>query len=137
MKTEILTVQILIEDNIQSVWDKWTTPNDIKIWDNISDLWHTPVVINNLKVGGRFLYRMESKDKSEGFDFSGTYTQIIKHELIEYITTDSRKVSIEFEHLNDFTIIVQNFESDINNCSETQKAGWVSVLESFKNYVEG
>ena len=35
-------------------------------------------------LGGSFSSRMEAKDGSFGFDFSGTYTKVIEDSLIEY-----------------------------------------------------
>jgi uncharacterized protein YndB with AHSA1/START domain len=35
---------------------------------------------NDLKSGGQFKNRMEAKDKSFGFDFVGTYDEVIPYE---------------------------------------------------------
>ena len=51
-------------------------------WNNASNDWHTPRAENDLKVGGKFLYRMEAKDGSSEFDFDGTYEQVKINELI-------------------------------------------------------
>ena len=37
--------------------------------------WHTTAAENDLRVGGMFLSRMEAKDGSFGFDFSGIYKE--------------------------------------------------------------
>ncbi len=61
-------------------------------WNNASNDWHTLKAENDLKVGGKFLYRMEAKDSSSGSDFAGTYKKIKTNELIVYSLTDGREV---------------------------------------------
>jgi hypothetical protein len=61
-------LQIEIEDLVkadpQTVWDSWNNPEDIKRWNAASDDWHTTASTVDLRVGGRFLSRMEAKDGS-------------------------------------------------------------------------
>jgi Activator of Hsp90 ATPase homolog 1-like protein len=45
---------------------------DIKRWNAASDDWHTTNATVDLRVGGAFSSRMEAKDGSMGFDFTGT-----------------------------------------------------------------
>ena len=75
----IITVETEINAPLEAVWKCWTTPEDIVTWNNASDDWCTTRATNDLKAGGKFSYRMESKDGSFGFDFEGTYTQITIH----------------------------------------------------------
>ena len=81
--TEKITVEATIAAPIQRVWQAWNTPGDIKQWNAASDDWHTTKSEVDLRVGGTFLARMEAKDGSMGFDFAGTYTQVVEHQLIE------------------------------------------------------
>ncbi len=74
----------------------WTEPKHIVKWNNASDDWHTPHAENDLRVGGKFLSRMESKDGSFGFDFSGVYNEVKINELIVYTISDGRKVEVIF-----------------------------------------
>ncbi len=75
---------IRITAPIARVWQAWNTPADIIQWNAASDDWHTPRAAVDLRVGGQFNARMESKDGSHGFDFIGSYTQIEPQRLIEY-----------------------------------------------------
>ena len=43
-------------------------PEDIKQWNSASGDWHTPRSTVDLREGGKFVARMESKDGAEGFD---------------------------------------------------------------------
>ena len=87
-KTKETNVKITVETNVaaplQTVWEAYTTPEDIKQWNAASDDWHTTAASVDLREGGTFSSRMEAKDGSMGFDFAGTYTKIIEHRLIEY-----------------------------------------------------
>src|SRR5690242_20809188 len=89
---KMITVETLVNAPVRKVWATWTNPEDIKKWNSASDDWHTPHATNDLREGGRFSSRMESKDGSMGFDFSGTYQKVNHHELIEYTIDDGRKV---------------------------------------------
>ena len=67
-KTSI-TVESTVEAPVEKVWRFWTEPEHITKWAYATDTWHTPLAENDLKVGGKFLSRMEAKDGSVGFDF--------------------------------------------------------------------
>ena len=70
---------------------------------------------------------MEAKDKSFGFDFEGTYTNIKQHELIEYTMGDGRKVKILFKEEAGKTKITESFEAESQNSLELQQSGWQSL----------
>jgi uncharacterized protein YndB with AHSA1/START domain len=132
----LITVETVINAPINSVWKKWTNPDDIVKWNNASDDWHTTRAENDLKVGGKFLSRMEAKDGSMGFDFSGTYNTIKPNEIIEYTADDNRKVKVHFFDGDDKTTIIEVFEAENENPIEMQKLGWQSILNNFKKYTE-
>ena len=133
---EKITVEVLIEADIEKVWQCWTEPEHIKNWNSASDDWHTPRAVNDVQVGGMFNIRMEAKDGSEGFDFEGVYTSVEHHKYIEYSMTDGRKVAVTFE-MNDGTCkVTETFDPESENSIEMQKDGWQSILNNFKKYVE-
>jgi uncharacterized protein YndB with AHSA1/START domain len=131
-----ITVTLSVDAPIDFVWKCWTTPADIIHWNNASDDWHTPTAINDLRVGGTFNYRMEAKDGSFGFDFAGTYNNIIPNKLIEYTIADGRKVKVEFSLINSHTIVTEIFEAESEHSIDLQRAGWHSILLNFKQYSE-
>ena len=92
---------------------------------------------NDLQVEGRFKTRMEAKDGSAGFDFGGTYTHVEELSKIEYAMDDSRTVQIEFTRVGEETRVVETFDTESENPAEMQRAGWQSILDNFRNYVEG
>jgi uncharacterized protein YndB with AHSA1/START domain len=132
-----ITVQAVINAPIEQVWKLYNEPEHVMKWNNASNDWHTPRAENDLKVGGKFLYRMEAKDGSSGFDFDGTYEQVKTNELIVYSLTDGRKVEVIFTKDNETrTKIATIFEAENTNPIEMQRDGWQAILNNFEKYVE-
>jgi uncharacterized protein YndB with AHSA1/START domain len=131
-----ITVETTIHANIERVWELWSTPEDIKQWNNPSDDWHTLYVENDLNNSGKFLFKMESKDGSDTFDFRGKYDKVIKNELIEYTLDDGRKTRNQFIAGADATTIIETFEPEAKTSLDVQKDFCKGVLENFKKYVE-
>lgn len=131
-----ITVKVLVDAPVEVVWEKWTTPSDIVHWNQASDDWHTPRAENDLRPGGRFVYRMEARDGSAGFDFSGCYDTIIPHEHIAYTIDDGRKVNITFATQDGQTNVTETFAAEEYHPVEMQRAGWQAILDQFKIYVE-
>ena len=131
-----ITIQTTVNADIDTVWAAWTTPDDINQWNAASDDWHNPRSSNDLRPGGRFSYRMEARDGSFGFDFEGTYTQVVPQKLIEYVLGDDRSVTIRFEPTETGVQVVETFQAEDVNAAELQKQGWQSILNRFAAYVE-
>ena len=132
-----ITVQAVINAPVEQVWKLYTESEHVMKWNNASNDWHTPRAQNDFKVGGKFLYRMEAKDGSSGFDFDGIYEQIRTNELIMYSLTDGRKVEVTFTKDNDMrTKLATTFEAESTNPIEMQRNGWQAILDNFKKYVE-
>jgi uncharacterized protein YndB with AHSA1/START domain len=135
-KNETITISATIHAPVVQVWNLWTDPKHITHWNNASDDWHTPRAENNFRVGGKFLSRMEAKDGSAGFDFTGTYNRILNHKQIEYTLADGRKVQISFVTEGHKTLLTIVFEAEQTNPLELQRAGWQAILNNFKKYAE-
>ncbi|WP_459478191.1 SRPBCC family protein [Clostridium saccharoperbutylacetonicum] len=133
---EKITIKATVNVNVKKVWEYWTEPKCIKRWNNASEDWHTTIAENDLRVGGKFLSRMEAKDGSFGFDFGGVYDEVELHKLISYTLGDERKVRIIFEENGNKTEITEIFEAESENSVELQKNGWQSILDNFKKYSE-
>ena len=131
-----ITVETTVNAPIEKVWSYYTQPQHVKNWNNASDDWHTPRAENNLQVGGNFVYRMEAKDGSFGFDFGGTYDAVNENEYLEYTIGDGRKVKISFIPQGTSTKVIETFEAETTNSVELQRTGWQSILDNFKKYTE-
>jgi uncharacterized protein YndB with AHSA1/START domain len=79
---------------------------------------------------------MEAKDGSNGFDFGGTYDEVIPNKNIKYTLDDGRKVDIAFAKVNNGVTITETFEPESQNSVDMQRQGWQSILDNFKKYVE-
>jgi hypothetical protein len=79
---------------------------------------------------------MEAKDGSFGFDFWGIYTEVVSHKIIGYEMGDGRKATITFSEIPEGVLITETFEAETINSLELQEAGWLSILNNFKKYVE-
>ena len=130
-----VTIETTVKAPIAKVWSAWTTPNDIKQWNTASDDWHTTKAAVDLRVGGEFSSRMEAKDGSFGFDFAGTYTKIVPHELIEFSFGD-RSATVEFLNTANGINIRETFDAESENSLEQQRSGWQSILNNFSKHVE-
>lgn len=135
-KKPIITVENKINAPLEKVWACWNSPEHITGWNFASGDWHSPKAENDLREGGSFVYRMEAKDGSFGFDFGGVYDIVRPKEYIEYTLGDGRKVNITFSEEDGATKVTESFEAEGQNTQELQQQGWQAILDNFKNYVE-
>jgi uncharacterized protein YndB with AHSA1/START domain len=131
-----IAIDTVVKANLSSVWDTWNNPEDIKQWNAAQDDWHTTRSTVDLREGGKFFSRMEAKDGSMGFDFEGTYTRVVPHNIIEYRMSDGREVKVEFVKRGDSVIVKTTFDAETENPPEMQRAGWQSISDNFGRYVE-
>lgn len=136
MEKATLTINTTINAPVEKVWEMFNNPEHVVKWNSPSPDWHTPKAENDLREGGSFVYRMEAKDGSFGFDFGGIYDEVKQHQRIAYTLGDGRKVDADFKEESEVTHIVENFEAETQNTLEMQQAGWQSILDNFKSYVE-
>lgn len=131
-------MQIIVETTVAApmdvVWRAYTTPRDIIQWNAASDDWHTTAAEVDLRVGGAFSSRMEAKDGSFGFDFAGTYTQVVTNELIEYAFGD-RKAKVEFSQGQAGVTVRVSFDAETTHSPEQQREGWQAILNRFAQHV--
>jgi len=79
---------------------------------------------------------MEAKGGSEGFDFVGTYDEVVPNEKIAYTMGDGRKAVTTFVQEGDKTKAATIFDPENENPIEMQRGGWQAVLDNFKKHVE-
>jgi uncharacterized protein YndB with AHSA1/START domain len=129
-----IIVEITVNKDLDFVWNSWTQPDHILKWNHASDDWHTVRVLNELKVGGKFFYRMEAKDGSFGFDFESNYELVNEKKELTYIMSDGRRATTIFQSKETETKVT--FDPENKNPIELQKAGWQAILNNFKTYAE-
>ena len=135
MSTQEITVETRVAGPVEKAWRAYTTPEDIKQWNAASEDWHCPQATVDLSEGGVFMSRMEARDGSMGFDFTGTYKTMKIHELIEY-TFGDRAGRVEFIPDGDGTRLRVIFDAETESTIEEQRDGWQSILDNFKRHVE-
>lgn len=132
-----ILVETKVNVDIERAWDYWTKPSHIKHWNFAVPEWHCPHAQSDLKPGGRFSYRMEAKDGSMGFDYSGTFLEVEPESFLKFELDDGRQVEVAFEKITESkTKVTEVFEPEETNPEEMQKQGWQMILNNFKKYVE-
>ncbi len=71
-----LTIEALIKAPLSRVWECWTQPEHITQWNFASEDWCCPSARVDLRLGGDYCARMESRDGAMGFDFEGKYEEV-------------------------------------------------------------
>lgn len=131
-----ISIDAKVDKPIDKVWECWTEPDHITKWNFASNDWCCPHALNDLRVGGRYVARMEAKDGSFSFDFEAVYDEISLYKLLTYTMADGRKVTTSFEKVGDTTKVTTIFVAEMENPIEMQRHGWQAILNNFKTYVE-
>jgi uncharacterized protein YndB with AHSA1/START domain len=132
----IIQIEALIDAPKALVWEAYNDPSHVVKWNAASDDWFCPAASNEVKDGGRFNYRMEARDGSFGFDFTGTYVRVYPGESLRYKLDDDRNVGVDFVDHGDGVRLVVRFEPEHENSLELQREGWQAILNRFKAYAE-
>lgn len=136
LETEKITLTAIISADKKKVWDYYTRPEHITQWNYAIDTWHCPAASNDLRVGGRYVARMEARDGSYGFDFEGIYDEVVIGEKISFTMPDNRVVKVTFKQLGNQTEVTVTFDAENQNPIEIQRQGWQAILNNFKKYTE-
>lgn len=131
----MLHISATINAPISRIWDLYTQPEHVKNWNTASPDWHTTTASADLVVGGKFSFRMEAKDGSFGFDFAGTYSNVVPHKLIAY-TFGERTATVEFIQDSDGVTVSVSFTPETEHTIEEQEEGWQAILNRFARHVE-
>lgn len=135
METVKITIQASVQAPVEKVWTCYTQPEHITGWNFASDDWQCPWATNDMRIGGKYVARMEAKDGSFGFDLEAVYEAIEPGKSFLYAMGD-RKVEVHFKTLEASTQVVVAFDAETENPVEMQRAGWQAILDNFKRYTE-
>lgn len=131
----LITVQTTVHAPLAEVWRAYSSADDIVQWNAASDDWHTTRAEVDLRLGGAFVYRMEAKDGSSGFDFAGTYRVVEPERVLAYDFWD-RSARVDFADGPGGVTVTVTFDAETENPVEMQQEGWQAILDRFKDYVE-
>lgn len=135
MATEKITIKATVLADKQKVWDYYTKPEHITKWNFADPSWHCPTATNDMKVGGRYVARMEAKDGSFGFDFDAVYKEINEGKNFTY-EFGGRFATVELKEIEGHTEITVTFDPETENSIDLQRQGWQAILDNFKKYTE-
>lgn len=134
--TVVLTVRTTVPVSAEKAWQYFNEPEHITKWNAASPDWHSPRATNDLRVNGKFSYRMEARDGSAGFDFEGVYSAVEPHRHFAYEMSDGRKANVRFTENAGSTTIETSFDAESENPLDLQQTGWQSILDNFRQYVQ-
>ena len=136
MTTNKIIVRAIVSADKQKTWNYYTQPEHITRWNFASDDWQCPNASNDMRVGGKYVARMEAKDGSAGFDFEATYNEIIEGENFTCTLPDNRVVNVKFNELGDKMEVIITFDAEKEYPPELQRDGWQAILNNFRKYTE-
>lgn len=137
MHSDPITVETTVTASPERVWAAWNTPADVMQWNAASADWHTTAAEVDLRAGGRFSSRMQARDASAGFDFSGSYLAIEPLRHLHYRLDDGREVRIDFiDHHDGRVGVRETFDPEGVYPRELQQQGWQAILDNFRRHVE-
>lgn len=130
------TISDTIQIRVETVWNVYTSAEDIKEWNHAADDWRCTKVINDLRIGGKLTYHMSAMDGSAAFNFDAEYTSLVPFRQIAYRIADGRNVVIDFtSHLDSTDVRITVDPESVKPVAE-QQAGWQAILSNFKTYIE-
>lgn len=132
----LLTVRTTLNCRLKHAWETYTSPQAIVQWNYAAPEWHCPWAENDLRVGGMVRSRMEARDGSMGFDFEGTYTEVVPMQRLAYALGEAREVLVVFMENGPATEIVVSFTPDACVPDEHQIGGWQAILDNHKVFAE-
>jgi len=131
-----ITVTVIVNATPERAWKAFTSPASITKWNFASEDWHCPRAENDLREGGAFCYRMEARDGSWGFDFEGNFLKLSPPANLQYSLGPDREVVVQFVQEGEQTRVSQSFTPEATHSLEQQRAGWQSILDNYKKYLE-
>jgi len=74
--TDRIAVETSVDVPPAEAWRAYTSVEAITRWNHATPEWHCPWAEVELREGGAHRARMETRDRSMGFDFAGTYEEV-------------------------------------------------------------
>ena len=131
-----ITIAAQIKAPLESVWQAWTEPTDLKHAHSDAFDWVCPKAEVDLHEGGSFYYRIERLDGSEKLDFCGVFKRLKLLRLIELNFTDGRKLRVHFQENSEGTQVQGTIEQCHKECFKHQTQNFQHLMDYFKNSIE-
>ncbi len=132
---QTITIELDIQAPARVVWQCLTRTEHITGWNFAHESWHCPNAESDLRPGGRFSYRMEAKDGSFGFDYSGVFDDIQPEHSLHYHLDDGRTVAVELLPQDGNAVLLrESFQTDARHDAGTQRNGWLAIAQNLAHY---
>ena len=131
-----IKVEVFVNASLEEAWKRFTQPEHIVNWNAASADWHCPAARNEVKSGGTFSYRMEARDGSMGFDFSGQFIAVEPLKHLSILLDDNRTLEVWFVEQIGGVRVTEEFEAEQKNEPELQRMGWQAILDGYKIYCQ-
>lgn len=135
MEAKTTTIVRLIDAPRARVYQAWLTPEDLMQWHFASEGWTTPSAKVDAHVGGKFNIRFQSPDPQVGFDFEGSFDELVESERIVYTIGDGRKVWVEFADEDGKTKVTLTLTLETQHTEEQQREGWGAMVDHLGKYL--
>ena len=132
---EKITIHTTVAATPAEAWNAYTSPEAIIQWNHASPDWHCPSAKVELREGGQHSARMEARDGSFGFDFTGTYEEVDAPRALTLRLDDDRRSRTTFEAQGEGTLVTTVFDPEGSNPVDMQRDGWQAILDSYAAYV--
>ncbi|QBF32638.1 SRPBCC domain-containing protein [Thalassococcus sp. S3] len=133
--TNKITIETHVVVSPEVAWDAFTSPASITQWNFASPEWCCPSAEVDLRKGGKYTARMEARDGSMGFDFSGTYDLVDPPSALILRLDDGRLAHTTFEPDMGGTRVRTVFDPDSAHPAEMQKEGWQAILDTYAAFL--
>lgn len=130
-----ITINVFVPVPPEQAWYAFNTPEAITQWNQASPDWHCPWSKVDLRVGGRHVSRMESRDGSFGFEYAGTYEEVDAPHAVTLRLDDGRRARTTFTPEGSGTRVQTVFDPEAVHPIELQRSGWQAILDSYANYI--
>ncbi|WP_026091400.1 SRPBCC domain-containing protein [Blastomonas sp. AAP53] len=135
MPAEQISVVTTVPVAPERAWALYTDADAVTRWNFASDDWQCPSASIDLRVGGTHVARMEAKDGSFGFDFTGTYEEVDMPRSLTLRLDDGRKSRTTFAPSDGGTTVETTFDADDAAPVEMQRDGWQAILNNYGKLV--
>ncbi len=131
------TTVTTVNTTISHVWNLLTAPSHIQNWVSPSPEFNVNTVVNHFAVGGTFNVPFTPVNHSTpfGFEFSGTYTNIVPFKSFTYNLANGYTLSYEFNVLGESVEIIQSINVNNLPVNETVIGYYNNLLNNFKTYL--
>ncbi len=131
-----IAVSALVKADLDRAWSCYTEPERVTRWNFASPDWRCPRASNDLRPGGSFSFRMESRDGKTGFDFGGVYEAVVPKAYLSYRMGDGRTAQVIFHPFLSEVLVTVIFDPESSNSIELQRSGWQAILDNYKAFTE-